>query len=248
MDQPTLFPFDAVIFDMDGVLVDTEFAFMLEERSFFDAHGIEVSDEELFATVGCSQQDFLRDLVRWLASVDIELDREGALAFYNNWASDLTIDYASLRNPGVLEVLQELSDRGVRLALASASPMDNIRHVLTACEIIDFFEVIVSGEHFAQSKPDPEIYLHTLDLLGLPASRCCCVEDSVPGITAGRAAGLTVFAKREDRFGFSQEDADSIIDQVSDLIPAAIAYRTGIELISSSAEQKSRSPAATIRT
>ncbi|WP_182282002.1 HAD family hydrolase [Collinsella intestinalis] len=229
MDQSIPFPFDAVIFDMDGVLVDTEFAFMLEERSFFDAHCIEVSDEELFATVGCSQQDFLSDLVRWLASVDIELDREGALGFYNNWASDLTVDYASLRNPGVPEVLQELTNRGVRLALASSSPMDNIRHVLTACEIGDYFEVVVSGEQFAQSKPDPEIYLHTLDLLGLPASRCCCVEDSVPGITAGQAAGLTVFAKREERFGFSQDDADVIIDQVFDLISAASTCRNGIE-------------------
>ena len=57
-----------------------------------------------------------------------------------------------------------------------------------------------------------------LDLLGLPANRCCCVEDSVPGITAGKRAGLTVIAKREERFGFSQDAADKIIDQLPELL------------------------------
>ena len=95
---------------------------------------------------------------------------------------------------------------------------DNIRDVLAACGLSDMFDPIVSGEQFHQSKPDPEIYLHTLDVLGLPAEACCCIEDSVYGIAAGRAAGLTVFAKREERFGFSQEAADLIIDQVSDLL------------------------------
>ena len=70
-------------------------------------------------------------------------------------------------------------------------------------------------------KPEPDIYLHALDLLGLPANRCCCVEDSVPGITAGKRAGLTVIAKREGRFGFSQDAADKIIDQLPELLELA---------------------------
>ena len=77
---------------------------------------------------------------------------------------------------------------------------------------------MVSGEQFKESKPEPDIYLHALDLLGLPAVRCCCVEDSVPGITAGKRAGLTVIAKREERFGFSQDAADKIIDQLPELL------------------------------
>lgn len=82
--------------------------------------------------------------------------------------------------------------------------MVSIEEVLNACGLSDAFEYVVSGEQFKESKPEPDIYLHALDLLGLPANRCCCVEDSVPGITAGKRAGLTVIAKREERFGFSQ--------------------------------------------
>ncbi|HIU04089.1 MAG TPA: HAD-IA family hydrolase, partial [Candidatus Coprousia avicola] len=83
------------------------------------------------------------------------------------------------------------------------------------------FELIISGVDFTESKPSPEIYLHTIEKLGLPAEACCCIEDSVPGITAGKRAGLTVFAKREDRFGFSQDAADAILDRVDDILDVA---------------------------
>ena len=112
-------------------------------------------------------------------------------------------------NPGVADTIDELRSRGVRVALASSSPMDSILAVLEACDLSDKFELIVSGKDFHESKPNPAIYLYTIEKLDLDASECCCIEDSVPGIAAGKAAGLTVFAKREDRFGFSQDRADA---------------------------------------
>ena len=124
-------------------------------------------------------------------------------------------------NAAAAETVRRLKARGVRVALASSSPMDSIEEVLNACGLSDAFEYVVSGEQFKESKPEPDIYLHALDLLGLPANRCCCVEDSVPGITAGKRAGLTVIAKREERFGFSQDAADKIIDQLPDLLELA---------------------------
>ena len=102
--------------------------------------------------------------------------------------------------------------------------MDNILDVLGQCGIRDYFEVIVSGEQFRESKPDPEIYLHTMECLGLEPSECCCIEDSKFGITAGKRAGLTVFAKREERFGFSQASADQILDSVPDLLNVTKDY------------------------
>lgn len=121
-------------------------------------------------------------------------------------------------NPGVADTIDELRSRGVRVALASSSPMDSILAVLEACDLSDKFELIVSGKDFRESKPNPAIYLYTIEKLDLDASECCCIEDSVPGIAAGKAAGLTVFAKREDRFGFSQDRADAIIDQIPDIL------------------------------
>ena len=217
----TDFPFSAVIFDMDGVIVDTEKFYLGTLAKLFEAEGIEVPFEDLCVTVGASYKDFKRNLVRWFELGGEHLAEEEALARYNVWEERNQPDFAALLNHGVVETIAELKRRGVRVALASSSPMSNILLVLEACGLSDAFELVTSGEQFHESKPNPEIYLHTLENLGLPAGDCCCVEDSVPGITAGKAAGLTVFAKREDRFGFTQEAADRIIDAIPDLLEAA---------------------------
>lgn len=217
----TDFPFAAVIFDMDGVIVDTEKFYLGTLARLFEAEGIEVPFEDLCVTVGASYKDFKRNLVRWFELGGEHLAEEEALARYNVWEERNQPDFAALLNHGVVETIAELKRRGVRVALASSSPMSNILLVLEACGLSDAFELVTSGEQFHESKPNPEIYLHTLENLGLPAGDCCCVEDSVPGITAGKAAGLTVFAKREDRFGFTQEAADRIIDAIPDLLEAA---------------------------
>lgn len=217
----TDFPFAAVIFDMDGVIVDTEKFYLDTLAKLFEAEGIEAPFEDLCVTVGASYKDFKRNLVRWFELGGEHLTEEEALARYNVWEERNQPDFAALLNHGVVETIAELKRRGVRVALASSSPMSNILLVLEVCGLSDAFELVTSGEQFHESKPNPEIYLHTLENLGLPAGDCCCVEDSVPGITAGKAAGLTVFAKREDRFGFTQDAADRIIDAIPDLLEAA---------------------------
>lgn len=218
--QPSSQPlYRAVIFDMDGVIVDSEYAYAQEERAFLDAHGIDVSDEEISRTVGCSQDAFRRTVVGWWERGGYgTFTPDEAIARFNEWGKDYVYDYRALMNAGVPETLAALRERGLRVALASSSLMDNILEVLEACGLTHAFEVIVSGEQFHESKPNPEIYLHACELLGLEPGECCCVEDSPYGIEAGKRAGLTVFAKREDRFHFKQDEADAIIDTVPDLL------------------------------
>lgn len=212
------FPYKAVIFDMDGVIVDTEAFYQREERAFADEMGLDVSDQEILDLVGQSHQTFQRVLADWWSRAGRELTPEAAEKTFRTWSALRPCDYKAILNPGVGDTIDELRLRGVRIALASSSPMESILAVLEACDLSDKFEVIVSGKDFHESKPNPAIYLYTIEKLGLDASECCCIEDSVPGIAAGKAAGLAVFAKREERFGFSQEKADAIIDQIPDLL------------------------------
>ena len=213
------FPFKAVIFDMDGVLIDTEMLYWTQLRDFSEDLGLGVTVEELNRQVGFSQKYFQRLLASWLERIGRHVEPVEAEGVFNDWvAARGPNDYASLLNPGVHEAISALKARGVRVALASSSTSANIAEVLHAIGLDDAFEVVVSGEQFHESKPNPEIYLRALELLGLDARECCCVEDSVPGIKAGKAAGLTVFAKREERFGYSQAEADAILDGVIDLL------------------------------
>lgn len=213
------FPFEAVIFDMDGVLVDTEYFYVQELRAFSREFEIPVTEEELMGQVGNSHQAFTRMIHDWFGRIGRgDLSPEETLDTYLEWAGKRDYDYRALLNPGVAETIDGLKKRGVRVALASSSRMENILNVLDECGLSGRFDPIVSGEQFVESKPEPDIYLHTIDLLGLPASSCCCVEDSVPGITAGKRAGLFVVAKREERFGFSQDSADAVIDTIPDLL------------------------------
>lgn len=212
--------FDAVIFDMDGVLVDSEALYIREFRAFSDACGLDVTEEELLAQVGASHQTFQRTIRDVLARNGIETaSPEAAERIYEDWAvKNCERNYGQIMNPGVPETLDALRAAGLRVALASSAPMRFIHEALGQCGIDDRFEQFVSGEQFHESKPNPEIYLHSMERLGLPATRCCCVEDSAFGIAAGKAAGMFVIAKREERFGFSQDAADVIVDEIPGIL------------------------------
>ena len=132
------------------------------------------------------------------------------------------IHFPDLLRPEARPMLEQLRAMGLQLALASSSPMSNIRQVLGECGLMEFFPVIVSGEQFEASKPDPEIYLHTMARLGRRPEECLIVEDSTYGVQAGAAAGGLVAALRDERFPFDQSAARFHIGNLSE-IPALAA-------------------------
>ena len=96
--------------------------------------------------------------------------------------------------------------------------MDGIQYVIKEIGIVEFVDVIVSGEMFQESKPNPEIYNYTLSKLNLKPEECIAIEDSTYGIQAAKGAGITTFAKRDDRFHFEQDMADVVIDDLLQII------------------------------
>lgn len=149
------FPFKAVIFDMDGVLVDTEVYYLDCRGRFLAESGVEVSHEELLELVGASVKQDRANMLKWFTRSGISIDAEGIEMLEGAWWQGRDIDYATLLNLGVKETLIELGRRGVRLALASSSSHRNIARVLADCGLGGFFEVVTSGEQFHESKPNP---------------------------------------------------------------------------------------------
>lgn len=208
----------AVIFDMDGVLIDSEPVYLGMQARNLHSRYPWVTVESMYPTVGMSSQEyphFMAQLCRVACTPAFE--RELMLADENE-----PISFAKILRPQVRPLLHQLQAMGVRIALASSSPMRNIRQVLRECQLTEFFSVIVSGEQFEKSKPDPEIYLHTMETLGCRPEECLIIEDSTYGVQAGAAAGGIVAALRDDRFPFDQSRAQLHIGSLAE-IPALVA-------------------------
>lgn len=211
-------PIKAVIFDMDGVLIDSEPVYLHYQYEQLKPRFPWITRESMYPLVGMSGQDyypFMADLCH--CTDDDAFRRE-----LDRMAAACPISYPDILRPQVPAVLRELKRMGLALALASSSSRKTIERVLSTCNIGSFFRCIVSGHDFHQSKPDPEIYLHTMDLLGRRPEECLIVEDSTYGVQAGIAAGGIVAALRDDRFPFDQSAAQLHIRTLDEL-PALAA-------------------------
>jgi HAD superfamily hydrolase (TIGR01509 family) len=206
----------AIIFDMDGVLIDSEPFYLGRFQKFFEDHGQSFTEELRIKLAGAATK-MMWEIVHdaW----DGSLTAEEIEQLYISEVKEKRPDYNELLFPKVFEVLDILQSQNYRLALASSSGSRTIEIVLATTGLGKYFSTVVSGTMFTQSKPDPEIYLHTLELLELQAEECIAIEDSTYGIQSALAAGLEVAAIRDDRFGYDQHLANCILDRLEDLLP-----------------------------
>jgi HAD superfamily hydrolase (TIGR01509 family) len=187
-------PIEAVVFDMDGVLLDSEPIWRAVEREVFARVGIEVTEEDLMRTMGVRIADVVALWHRrhpW----DEPSTAEIADAIVQGVAD--RIEQRGRLGDGAVEAIDLLGGRGLRLALASSSPMRLIRAVLSIGGLSDRFEVVLSAEAEEQGKPDPAIYLSAARELGVLPERCLAIEDSVAGVRAAKAAGMVCVAVPE---------------------------------------------------
>ncbi len=178
---------DAVLWDMDGTLIDTEPSWMAAERALVAEHGGTWRDEQAQALIGNPL----------LVSAEV-LRRDGGVALHPLDIVDRLLDevVADVRRrvpwqPGARELLDALSTAGVPCGLVTMSWRRLVDAVLAALPP-DTFAAVVSGDEVRLGKPDPEPYLRAVELLGVDAERCVAIEDSPPGAAAAAAAGCHV--------------------------------------------------------
>lgn len=205
----------AVIFDMDGVIVDSEFVYMKYLLDFARTKNPDVVMEQLNPMVGLSRRDSWTVMAEAVNNGESweELKEEFALLdIYSQ------VDYKRIFRPEAYTTAVELKRRGYRVALASSTGQKLIARIMEETGMRPVFDLIVSGKQFKQSKPNPEIYHYTASALGIPEEECFVIEDSTVGIQAGKHAGMTVAALRDDRFGFDQSLADYHVERISDVL------------------------------
>ena len=212
-----------VIFDMDGVLVDTETGYYKRLESFLISRGYAIPRAVLDRLVGESSRKTFSILKQ--ADPAFYDSEETYCRDYQAYRQGQRINYRELANPHVHQTLNQLKNAGWHLALASSSPRANIEQVLRELVILPLFDVIASGDDFRESKPNPEIYLHVAEQLRIKPQECTVIEDSTYGIQAAVRAGMRVLAKRDERYGFDQSLADALFDDLAE-IPALLHVHT----------------------
>jgi len=199
----------AVLWDMDGTLVDTEPCWMAAEERLVHRFGGTWTQADAEAMVGLA----LLDGAQVLAAHGVDLPAEQIVELLLDSVVEAVAE-GPIWRPGVLELLAALGDAGVPCALVTMS-YRRFAEAVTAQMPVGAFAVVVTGEQVTHGKPHPEAYLLAARLLGVEVSRCVAIEDSVPGVGSAVASGARTLAVEhivavDDRPGLSR--ADSLTD------------------------------------
>jgi HAD superfamily hydrolase (TIGR01509 family) len=206
----------AVVFDMDGLLLDTEVLWQRAEAELFRRHGAEYSIADALAVMGTSFDVTARYFAQRLGKPQHQgsalVDELRVLML-----AELRREVAA--RPGAVELVERLQDR-VPLALASNSSRSLVDAALQTAGLGDAFDAIVTSDDVEHPKPAPDLYLLACQRLGVRPGEALALEDTAPGIAAAKAAGLTCIAVPQ----FAETDAsaaDRVIDSLEDLLAEA---------------------------
>jgi HAD superfamily hydrolase (TIGR01509 family) len=208
---------NTVLFDMDGVLVDSEeyWVELEEEEVLPEAVGEGVVDEE--EITGMNYRE-IHGYLEENYGDHLDIDRDEFEAYYEDAAEELYGERVELLD-GFEGLVEDLRDRGVALAVVSSSPLDWIGIVLDRFGIRERFDAVVSGNEIeGPSKPEPEVYEIAAAEIGADPADCIAVEDSENGVEAANRAGITSVGYRtEINQGMDLSDADRVAEGPQEL-------------------------------
>ncbi|MEP6470000.1 MAG: HAD family phosphatase [Chloroflexota bacterium] len=203
----------AVVFDMDGLLLDTELLWHKAEQELFARHGAEFTWDDKMAVIGSSFEftaGYFADRLGRPGDEGAALVAEMAELMHGHLREQVN------GRPGAVELVERLRGR-TRLGLASNSPRQLVDTALATARIGDAFDAIVTSDDVERSKPAPDLYLLACERLGVAPADALALEDSPSGIAAAKAAGLTCIAVPQ----FAETDvsaADRVIDSLEELL------------------------------
>lgn len=175
----------AVLFDMDGVLVDSEYAMRATAMESLERFGIHPQHEDFRDFVGMGEDRFIGGVAaKYGLKYETEM-KDYAYQLFVERAKDLVQVFSGAR-----QLLDGLKQQGFRIAVASAADLVKVKSNLSCIGIAaDYLDALVTGSEVERKKPYPDIYLRASEKVGMPPARCIVVEDAVSGIQAANAAG-----------------------------------------------------------
>jgi putative hydrolase of the HAD superfamily len=212
----------ALIFDFDGLLMDTETTLLESWRWEWRQHGLELDPAGFFADHGGDANE--GRYAALAAAAGPAYDRAASHA--RRMAYRCRLNEALAPSPGIVSWLDRAADLGLRLAVASSSGICHVGAMLDRAGLRTRFEVLATGDEVPAHKPDPAVYRLALDRLGLPPDQAIAFEDTAHGVAAARAAGLRCVAvpnPHADHTRFTA--ADLLLSSATDLPLDAVLTR-----------------------
>jgi HAD superfamily hydrolase (TIGR01509 family) len=216
-------PFRAVVFDMDGVLVDSEPAFHEAVNEMLAPLGKSVTWQDYQSVIGTSTSHTWNTILGIVG-----LDPKEALPYAERYGEKLIEVLARPREPlpGVRALLASLRERGVPIGLATSSRQEWVEALLGGARLpLESFDAVVWRQMVEKSKPAPDLYLKAAELLGVPGEACVAIEDTRTGIEAARAAGMHAVQVRSASSALPPiAQADMVLDSLEEF-PLALVGR-----------------------
>ncbi len=206
-----------VIFDVDGVLVDSYAPHYESWRLLAEEIDADIAESQFAATFGRTSRDIIASLFNVTDADAVRKLDARKESLYRD-----IIRPAVPAMPGAVTLVASLHATGFRLAVGSSGPPENVALVCEVMGLDAYLSASITGADVTRGKPDPQVFLLAAEGLGLPAARCVVIEDAPAGIEAARAAGMPCIAlsSTHDRAGLSA--ADRVVDALDELGPSDI--------------------------
>ena len=204
----------AVIFDLDGTLIDNNDYHLQSWKIYLKKMGMEISDEDYKANIsGRTNQDAVEYIL------NKKMTNENAAVYYLEKEKIYREIYAPVIKPiaGLMNLLADLKEHQVAMAIATSGIQVNIDFMFKHIPIQKYFEKVVNSTHISKGKPDPEIFLTTATMLGVEPENCVVFEDSTAGVQAAKAAGMKTVALTTTHTQKELNNADTIIDDYTQI-------------------------------
>jgi beta-phosphoglucomutase family hydrolase len=199
---------EAVIWDMDGVIADTALYHFKAWQEVFQKRGINFTTEDFKHNFGQRNDSIIRYALGKNASPDevdvIANEKE------ENYRQRVAPNIKPLS--GAIELIKALREHGVKMAIASSAPMENIQLVTRGLAVNNYFQVIVWGREVTEGKPSPQAFLLAAKRLEVEPRNCIVIEDAVAGVTAAKRAGMKCLAVTNTHPKISLKEADLVVD------------------------------------
>ena len=201
----------AILFDMDGTLVDSENYYTSKSFDFAKQYKKDIDINDVYKIVGLNMIDTYKTMANL-----VNLSFEKCKVSYDNYFLSHPINYNDYLFDDVNDVLSKLKNQ-YKLCVCTSSDKNMLNSFIRDCDL-DVFDLTLSSDDVINSKPNPEVYLKALSRLNISSKEAIVVEDSYSGIKAGKNANIYTIARNGKRYHIDQSNADYIFDDMHDIL------------------------------